>query len=979
MSSSPASNEATPSVKLKENLLFTNQSNEIKTIASLQSFAYFWTNLELWIRAMLVECPEESHEEWYKTWKGYERFDFGNPQTPASLITVCIMENTRDEFNVLQVLDQLVRVIPYLGNHIFYTSGDTEDTSTVVKLMMFQHFEFQNPYVTFNDPENTFNNLNVEESEDQSPHEKPIASTTEENNSSANSISNSNQLDETVDDQSPNQQKSDIDRSDMDDFDETGSSLLSYGTPPNQQTARNKRKQQTIRSMIQSTCKEEISSMQTAIISEVKKVIFEHLKTPPPTPPIERANSTPLNHDTDEDTPVAQNNNVSQQQLVTISTTAPPLQHQSQLPPIPERDSSTSHQQSVPVQTAKPTSSTAGTTRHQSKYPRKSSTPPVTHQKWNSAWKHKSNPNYSAKNTSKASTVENPYTSTRPPAQVQFTNPTATPIGPTAASTPATPIGPTASSTSNYSRSQGFVPVSSSTNPPPQFTPSQQQFQQQTPFSTQHQTPSFHQQQPPHHPSHPQPIPPSNPHHHSSVPTMNFNYPTANPSSVSQNHGNYVKGGSVQFIYNGLTYELRDTDFTKYSGDLMDVNTTDDIIHFYKQLRALAVQRNIFVQDFDQLTVWDRVTQPLPPTCIFTSLSTVDNTEVAYQRMRSVLYQKIMKATFARPEHQAIVMNYSITQDGFALLYDLAARCHPHILEKSSRYNRFNARPQMTSDDNIYTLKRKYETWLELEQVSRRVYTDECVLRYIMKDLEDDNRYEKALQHLRVDLSTHETMKRHSSNWVPFPVELMLHNLPQTVMSCYDDDEKDSLFSDATISKMSSATSDTDTSNSSNVIEEGFVRTVFDTGENEDVQAFINVMKRSDRLPKRESIDALCKGCGRYGHDIFHQGCDFCAQLSIALKFLEKNPQEIRRVIKEYMNHQKQRQTKRNEPDEKQRNNQKFYRKKSMKATVKTLSNAIQSALNEIVDNEHSDGKDDDVFEDAPDQHSDTDATESNN
>ena len=50
-----------------------------------------------------------------------------------------------------------------------------------------------------------------------------------------------------------------------------------------------------------------------------------------------------------------------------------------------------------------------------------------------------------------------------------------------------------------------------------------------------------------------------------------------------------------------------------------------------------------------------------------------------------------------------------------------------------------------------------------------------------------------------------------------------------------------------------------------------------------------------------------------------------------------------------------------------------------MKATVKTLSNAIQSALNEIVDNEHSDGKDDDVFEDAPDQHSDTDATESNN
>ena len=101
MSSSPASSEPTPSMKLKDKLQFTNKSDEIKTIATLQSFAYFWKNLELWVCTMLVECPEESHKEWYKTWKGYERFNFGNPQAPASLITVCIMENPRDEFNVL--------------------------------------------------------------------------------------------------------------------------------------------------------------------------------------------------------------------------------------------------------------------------------------------------------------------------------------------------------------------------------------------------------------------------------------------------------------------------------------------------------------------------------------------------------------------------------------------------------------------------------------------------------------------------------------------------------------------------------------------------------------------------------------------------------------------------------------------------------------------------------------------------------------
>ena len=273
----------------------------------------------------------------------------------------------------------------------------------------------------------------------------------------------------------------------------------------------------------------------------------------------------------------------------------------------------------------------------------------------------------------------------------------------------------------------------------------------------------------------------------------------------------------------------------------------------------------------------------------------------------------------------------------------------------------------MTQEDNIYTLKRKYETWLELERVSSRVYTDECVLRYIMKDLEEDTRYEKSLQQLRVDLATHETMKRQSTVWIPFPVELMLHNIPQTVMSCYDDDEKDSLFSDATISKMSSNGSTEDTSDSDTKMEEGFVRTVFATGNDKDVQAFINVMKQSNRLPARESTNTFCKGCGKFGHDIFHQGYDFCAQLSIALKFLEKHPEEVRRIIRDYMAHQKKRQTMRNGQGDRKQRTPRFNGRRSVKATVKTISTAIESALNELVDSDNSveDEENNDVFQDA--------------
>ena len=209
---------------------------------------------------------------------------------------------------------------------------------------------------------------------------------------------------------------------------------------------------------------------------------------------------------------------------------------------------------------------------------------------------------------------------------------------------------------------------------------------------------------------------------------MNYNGPTAQPF-FAQQQSNLMKGGVIHFKYNGLPYELRDTDFIKYAGDLLEVGSTEDIIHFYKHVQTMAIQRNIFVRDFDRLKYWDHMNKPLPPTCLFDQLSVHDNTELAYKRMRLVLYQKISKSNFTHPEHKAIIKNHAITQDGFSLLYDLASKCHPHLLAKTSRYYRYNLHPTMTLDDNIYTLKTKYETWLEIERVDHHMYTDECILR----------------------------------------------------------------------------------------------------------------------------------------------------------------------------------------------------------------------------------------------------------
>ena len=135
----------------------------------------------------------------------------------------------------------------------------------------------------------------------------------------------------------------------------------------------------------------------------------------------------------------------------------------------------------------------------------------------------------------------------------------------------------------------------------------------------------------------------------------------------------------------------------------------------------------------------------------------------------------------------------------------------------------------------------------------------------------------------------------------------------------------------ASMSKMSDTASISSLS-----MEHGYVKTIFAKGDSNDIQAFINVMRKSDRMPSQESMDKFCQGCGKYGHDVFHQGCDFCAQLSLALKCLDQNPNEVKRIIKEYMKFQCRRQSNSKEAKNKDRRQPSFSpnKCKNIKATV---------------------------------------------
>ena len=115
------------------------------------------------------------------------------------------------------------------------------------------------------------------------------------------------------------------------------------------------------------------------------------------------------------------------------------------------------------------------------------------------------------------------------------------------------------------------------------------------------------------------------------------------------------------------------------------------------------------MQTFENLTSWDKSPSTIPTTCIFNTLSVIDNTVEAYKRMKSALYTKISKSKLEVPQYQAIVSHHSTTQDGFEVLYDLAVYCHPKLIVSTSKVRDTNPRPTMESTDSIYSFVKKVE------------------------------------------------------------------------------------------------------------------------------------------------------------------------------------------------------------------------------------------------------------------------------
>ena len=361
---------------------------------------------------------------------------------------------------------------------------------------------------------------------------------------------------------------------------------------------------------------------------------------------------------------------------------------------------------------------------------------------------------------------------------------------------------------------------------------------------------------------------------------------------------------NVKFHYQGEDYLLQDKEFTKMSPKLTNPTHVDDGLSLYSMLQRNALVYNIFITDIEDITTWNMDPGTNPPTYPIHT-DDVDYNSQAYQRGATALYSKLSSIDFSKVRTYQEFLKYEApSQDGYRVLYAILSVCHPKIVERAEM-----KKPTLIDKPNLFTYLRHYNNWLEYERVSARVYSPMEQLTNIMENLARDpsQRFDKALTTLRLKKQLHQNLLK-SDSTIPFPPQLLLDQLPYTIMNEYEPEEHGSLFED---SGATTSDDDTDTAiiNRFNNIRK---RDHKPTNITSRPSSFTPRSQNNQYPPRnnqllRTRLNRFCPSCGTYGHDIAINGCDFTARLIKALDYIKQNPHQIKKILDFHFQYQGQR------------------------------------------------------------------------
>lgn len=359
----------------------------------------------------------------------------------------------------------------------------------------------------------------------------------------------------------------------------------------------------------------------------------------------------------------------------------------------------------------------------------------------------------------------------------------------------------------------------------------------------------------------------------------------------------------VEYQWQGETYLQEDKDFIKNTPSIVPPATDDDGLTLYSQIQRNARLYNILVTEIADIKPWDMAAGSNPPTYVIPADHPEFNA-IAYQRGATAVYTKLQQVNCSKvPVFKQFIEYEQKSQDGFRALYAILTICHPNLVDRSKM-----TLPSLVTTPNIFTYIRQLRNWHTFEQIQKRNYSELEQLTTAMEEMERDGRFDKALQLLRMKRQLHQNLLKTSPK-VSFPPSLYLEQLPYTLMTAYNPEERDTLFG----LESTGESTDDDSEGVVNKLSDGRwnnnknFKNNYNFKKNQSSPNFTRYNRYSQNDNRRKRIDATCAACGCFGHDANKNGCDLTAQVLMILRYIKKEPQRIKSIINRYADHQEKR------------------------------------------------------------------------
>ena len=302
-----------------------------------------------------------------------------------------------------------------------------------------------------------------------------------------------------------------------------------------------------------------------------------------------------------------------------------------------------------------------------------------------------------------------------------------------------------------------------------------------------------------------------------------------------------------------------------------------------------------------------------PPTYPYDQNMSYEENKQLYNACTISIYSAIREKMYPKYVNgMRILNNYRGSNDGYRVLYALAS-----VTNRSLNTNAFHVRePIYDSKKGLYEYRDQFIRHVQYKQSMNPQSMNQVeIADTFISHLHTAQVYGNGISEARNILNGYTQRASINPNSTPFPIELRLEELPNTILrSCnhdvqdYEKDLEAQYYSevmhpgkrdDYTHGRAFRTSGDNQNENDDNIdedddFEEGF--------------AIVNRMS-SNTKSTRPAPDPKkrCKACGTVGHEIEEDGCSFCVKVMYSHNYYKKDGNEatMKQAVRKFISQQR--------------------------------------------------------------------------